>query len=206
MVEMVPSRFDAGIRLGRRVARDMIAVRITDDLRVAVVASPDYLARHSRPRTPEDLGDHNCIRVRFPSGEFLRWRFAKDGRVVELDVDGSVIVNEAGLAIRAALDGVGILYILEDYVAAMIADGRLVPTLKDWMPPPSDGFFLYYPSRRQNPAALQVLVDFLRKNLKSTHGHFTEVSKTHRLPALDDAPGPDRLDILPLSAMPRELR
>jgi DNA-binding transcriptional LysR family regulator len=167
MVDIVPGRFDAGIRVGRRVARDMIAVRITGDIRSIVVASPDYLARHPVPRTPADLEAHNCIRVRFPSGEFSPWEFAKDGERLELEVDGSVIVNEAELAIRAALDGIGVLAILDDYVAPMIADGRLVQLLTDWMPPPSDGFFLYYPSRRQNPAALQVLIDFLRSNLKA---------------------------------------
>ena len=106
MVDIVPGRFDAGIRHAHRVARDMIAVRITDDISSVVVASPDYLARHPVPTTPSDLEAHNCVRVRFPSGEFAPWQFARDGKIIEVDVDGAVIVNEPDLAIRAALDGV----------------------------------------------------------------------------------------------------
>jgi DNA-binding transcriptional LysR family regulator len=163
----VAGRFDAGIRIGERVARDMIAVRITNNVRSAVVASPAYLARHPAPRTPDELAAHNCIRVRFPGGEFAPWEFLVDGQVRVWDVHGSVIANEADLAIRAALDGVGLLYVLSEYVAPMVADGRLVAVLEQWIPPPADGFFLYYPSRRQNPAALQALIDFLRQSLKT---------------------------------------
>jgi DNA-binding transcriptional LysR family regulator len=170
MVDIVAGRFDAGIRIGERVARDMIAVRITDNIKVMVVASPAYLARHAALRTPGDLANHNCIRVRFPGGDFLPWAFAVEGRIQQFEVEGSVIVNESDLAIRAALDGIGILYEISDYVAPLIAEARLVAVLEDWMPPPSDGFFLYYPSRRQNPAALQALIDFLRKNLKTGAG------------------------------------
>jgi DNA-binding transcriptional LysR family regulator len=170
MVDIVAGRFDAGIRIGERVARDMIAVRITDNIKVMVVASPAYLARHAALRTPGDLANHNCIRVRFPGGDFLPWAFAVEGRIQQFEVEGSVIVNESDLAIRAALDGIGVLYEISDYVAPMIAEARLVAVLEDWMPPPSDGFFLYYPSRRQNPAALQALIDFLRKNLKTGAG------------------------------------
>jgi len=170
MVDIVAGRFDAGIRIGERVARDMIGVRITDNIRVMVVASPAYLARHATPQTPGDLAGHNCIRMRFPGGDFLPWAFAVEGRIQQFEVDGSVIVNESDLAIRAALDGIGVLYEISDYVAPLIAEGRLVAVLEDWMPPPSDGFFLYYPSRRQNPAALQALIDFLRQNLKTGGG------------------------------------
>jgi LysR family transcriptional regulator, regulator of peptidoglycan recycling len=167
MVDIVAGRFDAGIRIGERVARDMIAVRITNNVRSAVVASPAYLAQHAAPRTPDELEAHNCIRVRFPGGEFAPWEFLVDGQVRAWDVAGSVIANEADLAIRAALDGVGLLYVLSEYVATMVADGRLVAVLDHCIPPPSDGFFLYYPSRRQNPAALQALIEFLRRNLKT---------------------------------------
>jgi DNA-binding transcriptional LysR family regulator len=164
----VAGRYDAGVRFGSSVARDMIAVRITKDRPYVVVASPDYLARHPRPQTPHDLQAHNCIRVRFPSGTFSPWFFIVEGKIVEFDVEGSVIANAPEILIRAALDGVGIFYGGEDYVAPMIAAGRLVTLLEAWMPPPSDGFFLYYPSRRQNPAALQALIEFLRADLKAS--------------------------------------
>jgi DNA-binding transcriptional LysR family regulator len=168
LVDIVASRFDAGIRIGPRVARDMIAVPITDKLRVVVVASPEYLAQHPRPQTPKDLQTHNCIRLRLGTGGIFPWHFAVDGKGIEFEVEGSLIVNENELAVRAAVDGVGIYYGLEDYVAPMIADGRLVPLLDEWVPPPADGFYLYYPSRRQNPAALQALIEFLRANFKAS--------------------------------------
>jgi DNA-binding transcriptional LysR family regulator len=166
LTDIVAGRYDAGIRLGHRVARDMIAVRVTDDLRVVVVASPDYLARHPRPVKPQDLHAHNCIRLRFPSGAFLPWRFAIEGKVVEIEVEGSLVAN-ASLLVQAALGGAGVLYDLEEFAAPIIATGQLVPLLEAWIPPPSEGFFLYYPSRRQNLASLRALVDFLRANLKA---------------------------------------
>jgi len=167
LTDIVAGRYDAGIRLGHRVARDMIAVRVTDDLRVVVVASPDYLSRHPRPEKPQDLHAHNCIRLRFPSGAFAPWRFAIEGNVVEIEVEGSLVTNEASLLVQAALGGAGVLYVLEEFAAPMIATGQLVPLLEAWIPPPSEGFFLYYPSRRQNLASLRALVDFLRANLKA---------------------------------------
>jgi len=170
LTDIVAGRYDAGIRLGHRVARDMIAVRVTDDLRVVVVASPDYLQRHPRPVKPQDLHAHNCIRLRFPSGAFLPWRFAIEGNVLEIEVEGSLIANEAGLLVQAALGGAGVLYVLEEFAAPMIATGQLVPLLGAWIPPPSEGFFLYYPSRRQNLASLRALIDFLRANLKAKTG------------------------------------
>jgi DNA-binding transcriptional LysR family regulator len=170
LTDIVVGRYDAGIRLGHRVARDMIAVRVTDDLRVVVVASPDYLARHPRPAKPQDLHAHNCIRLRFPSGAFLPWRFAIGGKVVEIDVEGTLIANEAGLLVQAALGGAGVLYVLGEFAAPMIANGQLVPLLEAWMPPPHEGFFLYYPSRRQNLASLCALIDFLRTNLEAKTG------------------------------------
>ena len=170
LTDIVVGRYDAGIRLGHRVARDMIAVRVSDDLRVVVVASPDYLARHPRPAKPQDLHAHNCIRLRFPSGAFAPWRFAIRGKVVEIEVEGSLIASEAGLLVQAALGGAGVLYVLEEFAAPMIATGQLVPLLETWIPTPSEGFFLYYPSRRQNPAPLRALVDFLRTNLKARTG------------------------------------
>jgi DNA-binding transcriptional LysR family regulator len=147
----------------------MIAVRITDDLRMNVVASPNYLARHARPETPRDLQAHNCIRLRFPSGAFLPWRFSIEGETLELDVKGSLIANDADLLVRVALKGTGIVYVLRDFAAPFIATGQLVPLLEEWMPPPSDGFFLYYPSRRQNLASMRAFIEFLKKNAGSAH-------------------------------------
>jgi DNA-binding transcriptional LysR family regulator len=170
LTDIIAGRYDAGIRLGHRVARDMIAVRVTHDLRVVVVASPDYLARQPRPAKPQDLHAHNCLRLRFPSGAFAPWRFAIGGKVVEIEVEGSLIANEAGLLVKAALGGAGILYVLEEFAAPMIATGQLVTLLGAWIPPPSEGFFLYYPSRRQNLASLRALIDFLRTNLKARTG------------------------------------
>jgi DNA-binding transcriptional LysR family regulator len=167
LTDIVAGRYDAGIRIGSLVARDMIAVRISDPLRVVVVASPDYLARHPQPKTPTDLEAHNCIRLRFPSGAFLPWRFVIDGEIHELKVEGSLIATDPNFLVHAAVDGVGILYSLRDFAAPLITTGELVPFLEIWMPPPSDGFFLYYPSRRQNLASLRVLIDFLRTNLKT---------------------------------------
>jgi DNA-binding transcriptional LysR family regulator len=169
LTDIVAGRFDAGFRRGNVIARDMIAVRVTDEMRQVAVASPDYIARHGRPRVPADLHAHNCIRFRLPSGGFIPWQFTVDGRLAEFDVGGSVIVNEPDLLIRTAIAGIGVVYMMEEYVTPMIADGRLIALLDDSVLPRMPGFFLFYPSRRQNPAALQALIEFLRTNLRETH-------------------------------------
>jgi DNA-binding transcriptional LysR family regulator len=161
LTDIVRDRFDAGIRPGHRLEQDMIAVRIGDDARPMVVASPEYLARHPRPKVPADLQDHNCFRQRFASGVIHRWSFEKRGKSVEVAVTGSLISSEADLAIRAALDGLGIARVPAIYVESHIVAKRLIPLLEDWTPR-SVGFFLYYPSRRQMPAALQAFVDVLK--------------------------------------------
>lgn len=163
--DIVSERFDAGIRLGERIDRDMIAIRISTTLRSTAVAAPSYLKAHPRPDRPEDLQAHNCIRIRFPSGAFKPWTFEKGGKKLEVAVQGNLIVNEEPLQRRAALDGVGIAYTLRDFVEAHVRDGRLVPLLEDWTPRVPD-FSLYYPSRRQIPAPLQAFLEFLRKELK----------------------------------------
>jgi DNA-binding transcriptional LysR family regulator len=145
----------------------MIAVRATNDMRLVAVASPDYVGRRGRPQKPADLRAHNCIRLRLPDGAFIPWQFVAEGTTVEPDVEGSVIVNDPELVVSAAVEGIGVAYIFEDYVAPMLADGRLVRVLEDSALPPAKGFFLYYPSRRQNPAALQALIGFLRTNLRT---------------------------------------
>ena len=165
LTDIVAGRFDAGFRRGNLVARDMIAARVTRDMHYLLVASPDYLARRGRPQTPADLSAHNCIRYRLPGGGFIPWIFAIDGKTIEFDVAGSVVViNDPELVISAALEGIGVAYLYEDYVAHLVAEGRLVSLLDKSALPVTDGFFLFYPSRRQNPAALRALIDFLRSD------------------------------------------
>jgi DNA-binding transcriptional LysR family regulator len=166
LTDIVRDRFDAGIRPGHRVEQDMIAVRVGEDARPTVVASPDYLIRHPRPKVPKDLQGHNCIRQRFASGAIHRWIFEKRGKSLEVVVKGSLIVSDGDLAVRAAVDGVGIAHLPASSVDALIAQGKLVLLLEDWAPR-SVGFFLYYPSRRQTPAALQALIDFLKAQVRN---------------------------------------
>jgi DNA-binding transcriptional LysR family regulator len=160
--DLVAGRFDAGIHLGEFIQRDMVAVKVTGKQRAAIVAAPAYFESHPKPRTPRDLTAHRCIRYRMgPDGPVYRWEFEKRGKPVTVSVSGPVIVNDAEFMIRAALDGVGLVFSLEPYVADHIARGRLVRVLEDWCPP-FEGYFLYYPSRRHQPPALQALVDALR--------------------------------------------
>lgn len=164
--DIVRERFDAGIRIGEHIDRDMVAVRLGGALRATVVAAPAYLATRQRPAKPQDLQGHNCIRIRFPSGTIKPWLFEKAGKRLEVAVDGTLIINEEGMQRRAALDGIGVAYTLCDFVAEPVRDGRLVALLEDWMPSLSD-FYLYYPSRRQIPAPLQAFIDFLRKETRT---------------------------------------
>jgi DNA-binding transcriptional LysR family regulator len=166
LTDIVAGRFDAGIRVGDHIERDMIALRIGEEIRSVVVAAPEYLARHPRPMTPQDLRAHNCIRFRYPSGVIVPWLFEKKGRQVEVAVEGRLTVNDPELAIRAALDGVGVLYMAVGYAAAEIEAERLVPLLEDWRKI-SAAIFLYYPSRRQVRVPLQAFIQFLRENLQT---------------------------------------
>ncbi len=166
LADVVADHYDAGIRIGGEVARDMIAVRIMDGMQFVAVASPAYLAGRPAPPRPEDLRTHNCIRWRFPSGAINAWRFTEDGKTREIAVEGTITVNDHDLALRAALDGVGVYYAQHDHVASYVALGRLVPLLQDFAPPPTEPFYLYYPSRRQLPTALQVFIDCLRENAR----------------------------------------
>jgi DNA-binding transcriptional LysR family regulator len=166
LIDIVRDRFDAGIRPGHRVERDMIAVRVGEDARPTIVASPAYLRSYSNPKMPADLSQHNCIRQRFASGAIPHWFFEKKGKRLEVAVKGSLIVSESDLAIRAALDGVGIARAPITSVEALIGKKRLIPLLQDWAPR-SVGFYLYYPSRRQIPAALRAFVDFLKAHARN---------------------------------------
>ena len=160
--DIVADRFDAGVRLGEQVAKDMIAVRIGPDLRMAVVGAPGYLERHGRPETPRDLTTHNCINIRFPTlGSLYVWQFEKDGRELHVRVDGQFVLNDAPLMVQAACAGNGLAYLLEGEVEPHLADGRLVRVLDDWTPP-FTGYHLYYPSRRQPSPAFSLVAEALR--------------------------------------------
>lgn len=162
LTNLVEGRFDAGVRLGEHVARDMVAVRIGPDLRFAIVASPSYFKTHPRPKTPQELSGHDCINLRFPTrGGLYAWEFEKAGREINVRVEGTLIFNDMRQIIQAALDGFGIALTMEDEVKDLIAERRLVRVLDDWCQPFS-GYHLYYPSRRQLSPALQVLVEALR--------------------------------------------
>lgn len=162
LTDIVTERFDAGIRLGEAVAKDMIAVRIGPDLRMAVVGSPAYFDKRPVPRTPHDLGEHRCINLRFLSGGGLyAWELEKKGRQVRVRVEGQLAFNNVPMIIRAATAGFGLGFVMEDRVREHLADGRLVRVLEDWCPPFS-GYHLYYPSRHQPSAAFSLLVDALR--------------------------------------------
>jgi DNA-binding transcriptional LysR family regulator len=159
--DIVHGRYDAGIRPGHLLEQDMIGLRLGDDARPTVVASSAYLESHPRPIEPADLQAHNCIRMRFSSGAFHPWVFEKDGHSIEVAVEGSLIVSDGDLALRAVLDGIGLARLPATSVEPHIAAGDLVPLLQNWAPA-SVGFYLYYSGRRQMPAALRALIDFLR--------------------------------------------
>jgi len=175
--DIVSGRFDAGIRVGRRVARDMQMVRVTEPSRLIAIASPEYLQQHSAPKIPSDLQRHNCIGFRKDT-RHLPWEFAKGKSQYEMSVAGTLTVNSMDLVVRAALDGVGIGYTIESYVAAHIAAGRLVALLVDW----SSGrhsYYLYYPGRRQLPVPLKVLTAYLRQQ-RARYTHSSEFETDER--------------------------
>lgn len=160
---IVEDRFDAGVRLGESVDKDMIAVRISPDWRLVAVASPGYFASHAVPRHPQELVEHICINQRhLHSGGLYVWEFEKDGRDLRVRVDGQLIFSTSYAQIDAALAGYGIAYLPENLVEQHIAEGRLVQVLNDWSPKFS-GYHLYYPSRRQSSPAFQVIVEALRQ-------------------------------------------
>jgi DNA-binding transcriptional LysR family regulator len=159
-VDLVAGEYDAGVQIGEFIQRDMIAVRVSKDLRLAVVGSPEYFKSHKIPRTPRDLKDHACIGFRFSSGIY-RWEFAKGRKALTVNPQGPATFDDPDLVIQAVLNGVGIGTAIEEPLAKMIANGRLVQVLADWCPT-FPGYFLYYPSRRNQPAALAALINTLR--------------------------------------------
>ena len=162
LTDIVAERFDAGIRSGEMVAKDMIAVRIGPDMRSAVVGAPAYFAKRERPKTPQDLTSHTCVNLRLPThGGLYAWEFEKGGRELRVRVEGQLTFNESGPMLDATLAGFGLAYLPEDSVQAHLAEGRLVRVLADWCPPYA-GYHLYYPSRRQPTPAFALLVEVLR--------------------------------------------
>jgi DNA-binding transcriptional LysR family regulator len=162
LTDIVAERYDAGVRLGEQVAKDMIAVRIGPDFRMAVVGAPSYFARRPKPKDPKDLTAHDCINIRLPTyGGIYAWEFEKRGRALKVRVEGKLVFNNIALRVNAALAGLGLAYLYEDQVQEHVAEGRLVRVLGDWCPPFS-GYHLYYPSRRQAAPAFALLVEALR--------------------------------------------
>jgi DNA-binding transcriptional LysR family regulator len=160
-LDLVAGRFDAGIHLGEFIERDMVAVRVSRDQRPAIVGSPRYFESNRKPESPRDLPGHRCLNIRMGSAGVYRWEFDKGGQSVAVAVSGPLVVDDIELLLRAAIDGVGLAFSLEEHVAPHVASGALVRVLEDWCPP-FPGFFLYYPSRRQQPAALSALIATLR--------------------------------------------
>ncbi|HKU05721.1 MAG TPA: LysR family transcriptional regulator [Bradyrhizobium sp.] len=163
LTNIVAQQVDAGIRPGELVAKDMIAVRISPDLRMAVVGSPSYFSDRKRPKTPQDLTQHNCLNLRLPThgGSLYAWEFEKNGRELNVRVEGQLVFNSAGLLLDGALKGLGLAYLTEGHVQPYVSEGRLIRVLAEWCPPFS-GYHLYYPSRRQPSPAFSLLVDALR--------------------------------------------
>jgi DNA-binding transcriptional LysR family regulator len=161
-VDLAAERFDAGIRLGEGVEKDMIAVRIGPELRMVVAGSPQYFERHTKPLTPHDLTQHCCINLRLPTlGGLYAWEFEKDTRPLNVRVDGQFICNDVPMIIDAALSGIGLTCLPDDHLGPLVKEGKLVSVLEDWCPP-FPGYHLYYPSRRLASPAFALLVDALR--------------------------------------------
>ncbi|MCF6116552.1 LysR family transcriptional regulator [Mesorhizobium muleiense] len=159
---IIERQFDAGVRLGEAIARDMVAVRIGPDVGYCVVGSPDYFARRGAPKSPQDLTDHNCINLRLPSsGALYAWEFRKNGREFSVRVDGQLTLNNIAPALDAALDGIGLAYAPKDLVQPYVVSGRLEEVLADWCPT-FQGYHLYYPSRRNQSPAFAAFVAAFR--------------------------------------------
>jgi len=166
-IDIVSKGYDAGIGPRNRIAADMTAVRVTGPLKVAVVAAPGYLARRKPPRAPDDLARHSCIHYRIVAdGPLFDWPFTRNGKEEQISVDGRVIVNTPELAVRAALDGLGVTYTIEALADIFLRSGQLVRVLEDCSPS-IEGLHLYYPGRRQVPAALRALIDMIRTSRKA---------------------------------------
>ncbi len=162
LVDIVAAGFDAGVRLGEALPQDMVAVRIGGPARFVAVASPGYLSKRKKPKSPDDLRAHECIRVRMPSGKPYRWEFARRGQELTVEVPGRLTLDQIGLMVEAAADGLGIAYVPDHAARPWLDDGRLVAVLADWCPE-IPGLFLYYPSGRLVPAGLRAFIEVLRE-------------------------------------------
>jgi DNA-binding transcriptional LysR family regulator len=160
-VDIVAEGFDAGIHFGEYIQKDMIAVRVSKDHRAAIVGAPAYFKSHPKPKMPHDLLKHRCINFRHGASGVYRWEFEKGKKSLSVAVNGPLIVDDVEILIRAAMDGVGLAFVSDERVAAELAGGELVRVLEDWCQP-FPGFFLYYPSRRQQPPALSALINTIR--------------------------------------------
>ena len=160
-LDLVAGGFDAGVQYGEFIEQDMVAVRVSPDHRPAIVGAPAYFAHHPKPQSPHDLLQHRCVNYRHGSGEIYRWELDKGEQSLVVAVNGPLITNDVGLLTRAAIDGVGLAFMSEDQAAPHLATRALIRVLEEWCPP-FPGFFLYYPSRKQQPAALTALIDTLR--------------------------------------------
>jgi DNA-binding transcriptional LysR family regulator len=160
--DIVAERYDAGVRLGEQVDKDMISLRISADLRMAVVGAPSYFEGRAKPDVPQDLIEHSCIKLRLPThGAFYAWEFQKDGQELKVRIQGRTAFNTVGMMRKAALDGFGLAYLPEDQVDTAIAEGKLIRVLADWCPP-RPAYHLYYPSRRQHSPAFALVIEALR--------------------------------------------
>lgn len=174
LIDIVSGGFDAGIRLGEKLHADMVALPISAAQRMMCVAAPSYLERMGVPRTPHDLKDHRCFNYRWPTSQSLyRWEFERDGEEFDIAVSGPMIVNDTHILVQAAVDGIGIAYLLEDQVRHDVAAGRLRPILETWTPR-FPGFYLYYPSRRQASPALRALIGLVKQRAGSHKGRENE--------------------------------
>lgn len=170
LTNIVAQRFDAGIRLGESLEKDVVAVPVTGQLRMAVVGSPHYFASHPAPSTPHDLRKHRCINFRLLSaGAIYKWEFERGHHKVDVGVDGPLVFDDEGMVVEAALAGIGLGYLIEDQVASLLRTGALSRVLEDWCPP-FPGFFLYYPGRRQASPALAAFIDAIRVPAKARNG------------------------------------
>lgn len=166
-IDIVAAGFDAGVAVRSRIPKEAIAVRVSNAMQIAVVASRDYLAKHSAPRTPDDLSSHRCVAYRISrDGEVLRWTFERNGKRRMISVHGSITLNDPETALQAALDGVGPVYLVDDLVQPFLKTGQLVRVLKDWSPT-IEGLYLYYQGRRQPSAALRTFIDMIRPPKRS---------------------------------------
>ncbi len=162
LTDIVAEGYDAGVRLGEQVAKDMIAMRIGPDMRMAVVGSPAYFSRYPKPMIPADLVAHNCITLRMPThGGLFMWEFEKNGQALKVRIEGQLVFNNIAMRLESALQGLGLAYMPEDAVRPHIEQGHLIRVLEDWCEPYS-GYHLYYPSRRQSSPAFTLLREALR--------------------------------------------